>query len=107
MNLIDRKRAREIVPLVHDLLKPPSTIVRAAVEAGHVAEQERSQWLGSEGGFPAVSIVRYEVIELPLFKPDPHVGQVRIAFGDGAHLESLRAETHGLIERWGALVDRF
>jgi hypothetical protein len=71
-----------------------------------VADEYWTKQLEAEKRFPPVSIVRYEVIELPLFVADPHVGQVRVAFGDGTHVSSIRAEVDGLLVHWEKIADQ-
>jgi hypothetical protein len=60
----------------------------------------------AERRFPAVSLVRYEVVELPRILADPPSGFVRVAIGAGAMADTLRGALDDKIEKWKRSLER-
>jgi hypothetical protein len=99
--------ARTIIPHIHDILSPPATFLRTVRprSAGIAGLDEFwAEQIKNEKRFPRVSITRYEVVRLPTFSNDPRSGQVRLAFGDGLHLPSIRDDLRDILKKWEEVV---
>ncbi len=101
--------AHLILPAVHDILQPPSNILRL-LDVGSVRDKSlRGQWEAARAALPNEpkhSITQYRAFELPRFPGDPEEGFVRLAVGDGFTPVQFREEIDDFLAGWQRCLPR-
>lgn len=83
--------ARKIIPIVNEILKPPTEL-----------------WFDAHSqptGFQRQSIIQYQVIKLPRAINDPEEGVARVILGEYEPYHNLWGTIDKLIDAWGHRID--
>jgi hypothetical protein len=106
--------ARRVIPAVHDELKPPSTIQRAAMAYDKVRttsdefSEKRNDELKALNRLPADQVSRYQVFELPRSDSDPTDGHILLILHTGLGSYGPWQVADDIIRAWQeALKDDF
>lgn len=95
--------ARYIIPIVHEVMEPPSTYWGTVDPSNPPKDEKLRKWfeegLASVRRLPKYSLTSYQAIELPRFPSYPPEGQIHIAFGDGSSVRSVLRDVDQVIEK--------
>jgi hypothetical protein len=99
--------ARLILPAVHEILEPPSDLIRT-LNINNVPEDIRGWYLERLSALPKqpqYSIRQFRAFELPRYPNDSKEGFVRLAIGGGHVPLDFRHEIDAFIDRWQETVE--
>lgn len=95
--------ARRIIPAVHEILRPPSDIIRT-IDATTIKDFQLQDWhkqrLELLARTPEQSVTQYQIIRLPRMETDPKDGFVRLALNDGKPGGGLWRRMSRILEDW-------
>ena len=95
--------ARLILPAVHEVLEPPSDLLRTLGPLDADDETVREELRALPKG-PRHSITEYRAFEIPRHPDDPRGGFVRLAVGDGFMPVDFRGEIDSFLDGWREAV---